>query len=136
VIGMQKRTDTFLESRRMNRRETVLLVLSFFLLLGLLVTPFAMASSSSGGGLPYETWLTNLRNSLTGPVAFTLSLLGIIASGRVLIFGGELNAFVRTMIFIVLVIGFLVEAQNMMSSFFGQGALIGTAHDMITHTRV
>jgi len=85
----------------------------------------AHASAAQGGGLPYETWLTNLRQSLTGPVAFTLSIVGIVVAGGVLIFGGELNAFVRTLIFIVLVMGLLVGAQNMMSSLFGQGALIG-----------
>jgi len=95
-----------------------------------------MASSSNGGNLPYETWLTNLRNSMTGPVAFTLSLLGIIVAGGVLIFGGELNAFVRTLIFVVLVMGFLVGAQNMMSSFFGQGALIGGVHSVMNFVTV
>ena len=73
---------------------------------------------------------------MTGPVAFTLSLLGIIVAGGVLIFGGELNAFVRTLVFVVLVMGFLVGAQNMMSSFFGQGALIGALHDVITQIAV
>ncbi len=95
-------------------------------------TPHAMASAAQGGGLPYETWLTNLRQSMTGPVAFTLSIVGIVAAGGVLIFGGELNAFVRTLIFIVLVMGLLVGAQNMMSSFFGQGAVIGAAKSALT----
>ena len=69
---------------------------------------------------------------MTGPVAFTLSIVGIVAAGGVLIFGGELNAFVRTLIFIVLVMGLLVGAQNMMSSFFGQGAVIGAAKSALT----
>jgi type IV secretory pathway VirB2 component (pilin) len=86
--------------------------------------PHAMASAAQGGGLPYETWLQSLRNSMTGPVAFTLSIVGIVVAGGVLIFGGELNAFVRTLVFIVLVMGLLVGAQNLMN-FFGQGALIG-----------
>jgi type IV secretion system protein VirB2 len=44
----------------------------------------------------------------------------------VLIFGGELNAFFRTIIFIVLVMALLVGAQNMMSTFFGRGAVIAS----------
>ena len=89
-----------------------------------------MASAAQGGGLPYEAWLTKLQQSLTGPVAYSLSIIGIVVAGGVLIFGGELNAFVRTLIFVVLVMGLLVGAQNLMSTFFGQGALIGAAQSV------
>ena len=94
-------------------------------LLGLALPQLAQATTGTGGGLPYESWLTQLRNSVTGPVAFTLSIVGIVIAGGVLIFGGELNAFFRTLIFLVLVMALLVGAQNIMSSFFGQGAVIG-----------
>ncbi|TXH91674.1 MAG: conjugal transfer protein TrbC, partial [Thauera aminoaromatica] len=50
-------------------------------------------------------------------------------AGGILIFGGELNGFFRTLIFIVLVMALLVGAQNMMSSFFGRGAEIAGAPD-------
>jgi type IV secretion system protein VirB2 len=53
----------------------------------------AQATVGAGGALPYETWLVSLRNSVTGPVAFTLSIIGIVVAGGILIFGGELNAF-------------------------------------------
>lgn len=89
----------------------------------------AIASEGPGGGLPYESWLTNLRNSVTGPFAFTASLIGIVIAGGVLIFGGELNAFFRTLVFIVLVMALLVGAQNMMSTFFGRGAELAAAYN-------
>jgi type IV secretion system protein VirB2 len=96
------------------------LLLAFFLL-----TPQqAFASVGTGGSLPYESWLTNLRNSVTGPVAFALSIIGIVVAGGVLIFGGDLNGFFRTLIFIVLVMALLVGAQNVMGTFFGRGAVI------------
>ena len=91
-------------------------------LFALALAPDAMATTGTGGSLPYESWLTSLRNSVTGPVAFSLSIIGIVVAGGVLIFGGELNAFFRTLIFIVLVMALLVGAQNMMTSFFGKGA--------------
>lgn len=95
------------------------------LLAFVMLTPHpALASEGTGGSLPYETWLTTLRNSVTGPVAFALSIIGIVVAGGVLIFGGELTAFFRTLIFIVLVMALLVGAQNMMSGFFGRGAEI------------
>ena len=42
----------------------------------------AMASTSTGGSLPYESWLTSLQNSVTGPVAFALSIVGIVVAGE------------------------------------------------------
>src|SRR5512141_2416518 len=106
---------------------------SWLLLLMLwVITPeIAEASVGTGGGLPYETWLTSLQNSVTGPVAFTLSIIGIVVAGGVLIFGGDLNGFFRTLVFIVLVMALLVGAQNMMGTFFGRGAEIAYLADQI-----
>lgn len=109
--------------------------LGLLALLGLmLVTPEAiLASEGTGGALPYESWLTNLRNSVTGPVAFSIALIGIVVAGGILIFGGELNAFFRSLIFIVLVMALLIGAQNMMSTFFGRGAEIATGVNLPEH---
>jgi type IV secretion system protein VirB2 len=103
------------------------------LLAYLLLPQYAFASEGTGGSLPYESWLTNLRNSVTGPVAFALSLIGIVVSGGTLILGGDLNGFFRTMTFVVLVMALLVGAQNMMSSFFGRGAEIAGVGEVV-HT--
>ncbi len=89
-----------------------------------IIPSLAEASVGTGGGLPYETWLTSLQNSVTGPVAFSLSIIGIVVAGGVLIFGGDLNGFFRTLIFIVLVMALLVGAQNIMSTLFARGAVI------------
>lgn len=114
-------------SLRPDRRTVLYIGLLALLAFCLLAPHTAIASEGTGGSLPYESWLTNLRNSVTGPVAFTLSLVGIVVAGGILIFGGELNGFFRTLIFIVLVMALLVGAQNMMSTFFGRGALIAAA---------
>ncbi|EDV1310810.1 IncP-type conjugal transfer pilin TrbC [Escherichia coli] len=113
---------------RFNRSAMFYLGLFAVLFLVMAVQP-AMASEGTGGSLPYESWLTNLRNSVTGPVAFALSIIGIVVAGGILIFGGELNGFFRTLIFIVLVMALLVGAQNMMSTFFGRGAEIAALTD-------
>ncbi|GJL94910.1 MAG: hypothetical protein DHS20C05_13150 [Hyphococcus sp.] len=99
----------------------------FSLLLFVLLLPeHALAAVGGGGNLPYEPWLVSLRNSVTGPVAFTLSIVGIVVAGGILIFGGELNAFFRSLIFIVLVMALLIGAQNVMTGLF-QGAVIPAA---------
>jgi type IV secretion system protein VirB2 len=99
-------------------------ILCLGLLLALCLASDAQASEGVGGTLPYESWLMNLRNSVTGPVAFSLSMIGIVVAGGALVMGGDLSGFFRTLIFIVLVFAFLVGAQNMMSNFFGRGAEI------------
>ena len=86
----------------------------------------AFASSTSGGGLPFDSWFTNIRTSVTGPFAFTASIVGIVGAGATLIFGGDMNGFLRTIIFIVLVLSFLVAAQNTLTAITGTGAEICT----------
>ena len=110
-------------------RSTMFYIAFALVIAYILLLPQAMASTGTGGSLPYEDWLTSLRNSVTGPVAFTLSIIGIVIAGGVLIFGGDLNGFFRTLMFLVLVMAFLVGAQNMMSTFFGRGAEIAALSD-------
>lgn len=110
-------------------RSTMFYIAFALVIAYIFLLPQAMASTGTGGSLPYEDWLTSLRNSVTGPVAFTLSIIGIVIAGGVLIFGGDLNGFFRTLMFLVLVMAFLVGAQNMMSTFFGRGAEIAALGD-------
>lgn len=105
---------------------------ALFLAVFILLPAHAIASTGTGGSLPYEPWLTSLANSVTGPVAFTLSVVGIVVAGGTLILGGELNAFFRTMIFLVLVMALLVGAQNIMSGLFGRGAVIAALEGTTT----
>lgn len=91
-------------------------------------TDHAFASATSGGGLPYETWLGTLRNSITGPVAFTVAIVALVGTGSALIFqGGEMNTFLRSTIYFILVIALVISAQNIMSGLFGKGAVVAQA---------
>lgn len=88
------------------------------------VAPEALASSTGDGVLPYESWLATLQKSLTGPVAFSISLIGIVSCGATLIFaGGEIGRFLRTLIYLVLVMTLLVGSNSLMTRFFN-GAVI------------
>ncbi|HAT1815637.1 TPA: conjugal transfer protein TrbC [Legionella pneumophila] len=93
------------------------------LLLLLLITHPACASSA-GGGLPFDSWLTKIQKSITGPFAFSAAIIGLVAAGATLIFGGDMNGFMRTLVFFVLVLSFLVAAQNTMTAITGKGAEI------------
>jgi len=78
------------------------------------------------GGLPFEEPLAKLKDSISGPVAFTFSLLGIIGAGAMLIFGGDLSGFMRTMVFVVLAGAVIVGATNIVEMFDASGATIAT----------
>ena len=117
-----------------NKQTLSIIGQALLLAVFILLPAHAIASTGTGGSLPYEPWLTSLANSVTGPVAFTLSVVGIVVAGGVLIFGGELNAFFRTMIFLVLVMALLVGAQNIMSGLFGRGAVIAALEDATIQT--
>jgi type IV secretion system protein VirB2 len=84
----------------------------------------ACAATGGGPGLPWESPLTTLTDSIKGPVAFAISLLGIVVCCGMLIWGGEISEFVRRMVMLVLVIAGLVFAANLMSTLFGTGAIV------------
>ena len=77
--------------------------------------------------LPYEQGLGAFRESLQGPVPFAISLVGIVACGAMLIFGGEISGFMRTMIFIILVVAVIVQADNIVTGL--GGSLTGGSGD-------
>ncbi|WP_017161327.1 TrbC/VirB2 family protein [Xanthomonas phaseoli] len=104
----------------LQRYWPLLLVAAFLLLM----SDPALASSSGGGGLEWESPLQKFVNSIKGPVAFGISLLGIVVCGAMLIWGGEINEFVRRFIMVILVISLLVFAASILSNLFGVGAVI------------
>jgi type IV secretion system protein VirB2 len=89
-----------------------------------LLHPDAAHAASAGGSLPWDGPLTTLRNDITGPVAFTISLLAMVAAGAALVFGGEINEFVRRIIMLVLVASLIVGVTNLASAVGISGAVV------------
>ena len=87
-----------------------------------LTSPDAFAGTTTG--LPWETPLTTIMNSLTGPVALAISLISITITGGVLVFGGDLGEFARRSILLVLVIGLIVAAASVLTTLFGTTAAV------------
>jgi type IV secretory pathway VirB2 component (pilin) len=100
--------------------------LFFLFSLLLLIGAGTAHAAAGGGGLPWEAPLTTLSNSVTGPVAYGCSLVGLVGCGGVLIFAGRMiNEFLRSVMFIVLVIAFMIAAKNTMTSFgFAAGSVV------------
>ena len=93
------------------------LFLSILLFLALSPSMALAAGTGGGGGLPWETPIQNVSNSLTGPVAKAIALIGIIGAAGVLIFQhAEMNMFVRFVTWIVLVVSLLVGANAFLTN--------------------
>lgn len=84
----------------------------------------ADASMGGGAGLPWEGPLTKLKQSISGPVAFVIALLGIIACGATLIWGGEVSEFTRRIIYVVLVVCIIVFANTLLTGALFSGAVL------------
>lgn len=107
----------------LNMNYKKILSFSCLILALFLITDQAMAATA-GGGLPFDGWLTKIQKSITGPFAFSAAIIGLVAAGATLIFGGDMNGVMRTLIVFVLVLSFLVAAQNTLTAITGKGAEI------------
>ncbi|ARR48098.1 conjugal transfer protein TrbC (plasmid) [Vibrio campbellii] len=85
--------------------------------LSLLFPSLSRASGSSG--MPWEDPLDKIVDSVTGPIAFGVSVLGIVVAGLTLVFGGQLDGFIQKIAILALVVSLIVLATNVMSSLFG-----------------
>jgi type IV secretion system protein TrbC len=112
----------------MIKRIQINTVAGIAILLGFLLTAFPeKAAASSSSGLPWETPLQTLEDSITGPVAYGLSILGIVGAGGALIFvHSQIGEFIRMALYVVLVAAFAIAAKNTAASFgWGSAAVIG-----------
>lgn len=92
-----------------------------FLFMSLIGLFFATTVTAGGGAMPWDNAITAFVNNISGPLAGGLALAAVVIAGSALIFGGELNAFGRTMFFILLVVGVIMGAAQLIA-LFGGGA--------------
>lgn len=87
-----------------------------------LVALFLFPSIAFAQDLPFQSNVDKLTEAMTGPIATIISLVGIVGCGAMLIFGGELSGFARTMVFLVLVISVIVQAENIVKTLGGKAS--------------
>ena len=90
------------------------LVIVFFLVFLTLAFP----EIAQAAALPWETPLKVVSDSIKGPVAYAIALMGIVVAGATLIWGGEINEFVRRLIMLILVISLIVFASTILTTLF------------------
>ncbi|RYZ91299.1 MAG: conjugal transfer protein TrbC [Proteobacteria bacterium] len=96
------------------------------LFLSLVAADLALAANG-GGGLPWETPLSSIKDSLTGPVAGYIALIAIMVCGAMLIFGGDFSGFVKSLINVVIVCAVILGASSIITNLFGTSGAVITA---------
>jgi type IV secretion system protein VirB2 len=97
----------------------------FLTMVGLALVSNALAyASTSTTGLPWETPLQTVQQSLTGPVAAGISVVGIAAGGMALVFGGELSEFAKRSCYAVIATAVIVGAGTIMSTLFSSSSAV------------
>ena len=80
----------------------------------------ALASAQSnlfGGSNPLQVFV----DFMTGPFAYGLVIVGIVATGAALVFGSEFSGFARRMPLVAVAGGVVILADEVVSSMFGGG---------------
>ncbi len=91
----------------------------------------ADAGPGGGQGLQWEGPIAKIRDSISGPVAFAIALLGIVVCGAMLIWGGEISEFVRRLIMLVMVISLIVFANSILTGALFSGAMLPDAAPLV-----
>jgi len=110
---MKNFSKRILFAARRNQKE-----IGLFLFLMAAASHSAFASTGSAG-LPWETPLATVKDSLTGPVALGISTCALFACGATLVFGGEMTEFVKRGLYAVLATSFIVGGASFMTTVFG-----------------
>jgi len=99
------------------------------LMLGFALTAASGAfAAENGNNLPWEGPLTTLVTSLTGPVAYAISVIAIVALGATLAFaGGEMGETMKRLLHVGIAVCCVVFAAQVMTSFIGQAAEIAVS---------
>ena len=111
--------------------------LAALLALAIAVGSAGAFAAETGTNLPWEGPLTTLVTSLTGPVAYAISVVAIVALSATLAFaGGEMGETMKRLLHVGIAVCCVVFAAQVMSSFIGQAAEISFVQrvDAMTHS--
>lgn len=83
----------------------------------------ASAANLGSSILPMQQPLQQVRDLVTGPFAWTVSIIALIIAGAMLAFGGDISGWAKTMILLAMALSMIVFANNLLTTWFS-GALI------------
>ncbi len=103
----------------LGRKAQVALTRNALLALALVAVTNQGALASTNTSLAMiETPLQTLQASIQGPVALAIGVIAMVLTGAVLIFGGEITDFAKRTSYVVLVLGVLLTANNVVHVLF------------------
>ncbi len=74
--------------------------------------------------MPWDGGLTVLQQNLSGPTAGVISIIALFGAGAALVFGGEMNDFVKRLIYAIIAVALLVGGNAFLTSVGLLGAVI------------
>ena len=89
---------------------------------------FATASTNLFGG---QNPLQVFVNFMTGPFAYGLVIIGIVATGASLVFGSDFSGFARRMPLVAIAGGVVILADRVVNALFGGGSAFSVPPDML-----
>lgn len=89
--------------------------------LAVMVGGVAHAASSSAGSstLPFMGPLEIIEQTVSGPFAYALTIIGLVMAGAGLVFFGEMGKFVERLLYVVLAGSMLLGATQIVGLFSG-----------------
>jgi len=106
-------------------RHTINTLFTLAIVMTIIVLLPDLAHATTSSGTSWDDPLENIRDAITGPIAYTITVVAIVVSGAMLAFGGEINEFARRMIMLVLVVALIMLAVQFLSDIWNtSGAVI------------
>jgi|GEM_PF-4898471 len=112
--------ETYQQKQWISHGITALIAL--FVMALVLCPDFVHAATETG--MPYEKGLAKVRDSLTGPFAMGVSIFAIVSAFAAILFGGDLNGFIKTLLTIVIGVAVLANAAVIWNLVGGNGSMI------------
>lgn len=84
---------------------------TFLLILCMLF--FANLAYAGNNALPFESALSTISDSLSGPVAMTIGILAFVVSGAAFIFNPDMNSMVKGLLGVVMALGIILGGKNL-----------------------
>ncbi len=93
---------------------------------GLVVTlgPSLAHAAGAGATMPWDTNLTKVSASFTGPLAYAMAIIGCVGAGAILIFAQEIPYFLKAVCFIVLAASFMCGSNALAATMGWTGAIV------------
>ncbi len=120
VLKMETIKPKTFKKGRIKMKKTILFVVAVAVLMAVVGPVFA----STNAGMPWERPMEIIMRSLTGPVAFFISVIALVVCVITLLWGAEISDIIKKLIYAVILISVLVGASSLLSRLFGISAAL------------